>query len=105
VTKLAPQVRAPTLVLHATGDAVAPFNEGRKVASLIPGARFVPLEGKNHILLETEPAWTRFVDEVRRFLRSGPDVAESPPPAPNAAVTRESTSPQRSARRPRGRSR
>jgi pimeloyl-ACP methyl ester carboxylesterase/DNA-binding winged helix-turn-helix (wHTH) protein len=43
VTKLAPQVRAPTLVLHATGDAVAPFSQGRKLASLIRGARFVPL--------------------------------------------------------------
>ncbi len=106
VTKLAPQVRAPTLVLHATGDAVAPFSEGRKVASLIPGARFVPLEGKNHILLETEPAWTRFVDEVRRFLRSGPDVADTHMPAPNADLTRGSPSPlQRSARRTKGRSR
>lgn len=106
VTKLAPQVRAPTLVFHATGDAVAPFSQGRKIASLIPGARFVPLEGKNHILLETEPAWTRFVEEVRLFLRSGPDVADSPPPAPDVPVTRESTSPpRRSARRPKGRSR
>ena len=98
VTKLAPQVRAPTLVLHATGDAVAPFSQGRKLASLIPGARFVPLEGKNHILLETEPAWTRFVDEVRRFLRSNADDADSP-------VTRRSTTPPpRPARQPKRRS-
>ncbi len=106
VTRLAPQVRAPTLVLHATGDAVAPFDQGRKVASLIPGARFVPLESKNHILLETEPAWMRFVDEVGRFLRSGPDVGDSPAAAPNAPVTRGPTSPpRRSARRTKGRSR
>lgn len=106
VTKLAPQVRVPTLVLHATGDAVAAFSQGRKLASLIPGARFVPLEGKNHILLETEPAWTRFTDEVRLFLRSGADVADAHVPAPNVPVTRGSTSPpQRSARRPKGRSR
>jgi pimeloyl-ACP methyl ester carboxylesterase/DNA-binding winged helix-turn-helix (wHTH) protein len=102
VTELAPQVRAPTLVLHATGDAVAAFSQGRKLAALIPGARFVPLEGRNHVLLEGEPAWTRFVDEVRRFLGSGADVANSQPLAP---LTQRSTSPpRRSAPRPRGRS-
>jgi pimeloyl-ACP methyl ester carboxylesterase/DNA-binding winged helix-turn-helix (wHTH) protein len=105
VTELAPQVRAPTLVLHATGDAVAAFSQGRKLAALIPGARFVPLEGRNHILLESEPAWTRFVDEVRRFLRSGPDVADSEAPAPDPPLTQRSTPPpRRSAPRPRGRS-
>jgi pimeloyl-ACP methyl ester carboxylesterase len=105
VTRLAPRVRAPTLVLHATGDAVAPFSQGRKVASLIPGARFVPLEGKNHILLETEPAWTRFVEEVRRFLGSGDDVAASEASVATAAITQRSTSPpRRSGRRPKGRS-
>src|SRR5205085_744873 len=43
VSEIVPQVRAPTLVLHATGDAVASFSQGRKLAALIPGARFVPL--------------------------------------------------------------
>jgi hypothetical protein len=45
-----------------------PFEQGRQLAALIPGARFVSLEGRNHVLLEGEPAWTRFVYEVRRFL-------------------------------------
>jgi hypothetical protein len=40
------------------------------MAALIPGARFVPLESRNHVLLETEPAWAQFVDEVRAFLSS-----------------------------------
>ena len=68
VTRLAPKVRVPTLVLHATEDALVPFEEGRLVATLIPDARFVPLEGRNHILLAGEPAWKRFLDEVRLFL-------------------------------------
>jgi pimeloyl-ACP methyl ester carboxylesterase/DNA-binding winged helix-turn-helix (wHTH) protein len=68
VSGLAPRVRAPTLVLHATGDAAVPFNEGRELAALVPGARFVPLDSRNHILLEDEPAWARFVQEVRSFL-------------------------------------
>jgi pimeloyl-ACP methyl ester carboxylesterase len=68
VTPLLPAVRAPTLVLHARHDGVAPFEEGRLLASSIPGARFVALESRNHILLEHEPAWARFRDEFRRFL-------------------------------------
>jgi DNA-binding CsgD family transcriptional regulator len=68
VTALAPQVSCPTLVLHATRDARVPFDEGRLIASLIPGARFVPLESRNHILLEHEPAWRRWLEEVRAFL-------------------------------------
>jgi len=68
VTDLAPQVSAPTLVLHSRGDEGIPFEEGRLLASLIPDARFVPLESKNHILVEDEPAWTRFLAEIQAFL-------------------------------------
>lgn len=67
---LAPQVRAPTLVLHATADLRIPFEEGRLLASLIPGARFVPLESRNHVLLEHEPAWPQFLAEVNAFLQA-----------------------------------
>jgi hypothetical protein len=45
-----------------------PFDEGRRLAALIPGSTFVPLDGRNHILLETEPAWPRFLEEVTGFL-------------------------------------
>jgi DNA-binding CsgD family transcriptional regulator len=68
LTEVAGAVRVPTLVLHAREDAVVPFEEGRQLAALIPGARFVPLESKNHILLEDEPAWERFLSEVYSFL-------------------------------------
>jgi len=68
VMSLLPQVAAPTLVLHAREDAAAPFDGGRKMAAMIPGARFVPLESANHLLLENEPAWPRFLAEVRSFL-------------------------------------
>jgi serine/threonine protein kinase/pimeloyl-ACP methyl ester carboxylesterase/tetratricopeptide (TPR) repeat protein len=76
VCELAAKLDVPTLVLHAQNDLRVPFNEGRLLASLIPGARFVPLEGKNHILLEDEPAWPRFLKEVRGFL--GVNTAEEP---------------------------
>jgi pimeloyl-ACP methyl ester carboxylesterase len=68
VTPLLPEIKAPVLVLHSRGDSVVPFEEGRKLASLIPGAKFVPLESRNHLLLSQEPAWPRFVSEVRSFL-------------------------------------
>jgi len=67
---LARQVTAPTLVLHATGDAAVPFEQGRELATLIPTARLVPLDSRNHILLEGEPAWARFQQEIRAFLHA-----------------------------------
>src|SRR5215813_10800585 len=68
VTELLPQVKVPTLVIHRRGDAAVPFEDGRRLASAIPGARLVELEGRNHLLLENEPAWPRFVSEVRQFI-------------------------------------
>lgn len=68
VDALLPQVRAPTLVLHSRDDGVVPFEESRRMVCAIPNASFVPLEGRNHILLEQEPAWPRFLAEVRAFL-------------------------------------
>jgi class 3 adenylate cyclase/pimeloyl-ACP methyl ester carboxylesterase len=68
VFDLLPRVTVPTLVLHSRYDAMIPFQLGRQIAASIPGARFVPLESKNHILLENEPAWLQFIAEIRRFL-------------------------------------
>jgi pimeloyl-ACP methyl ester carboxylesterase/DNA-binding CsgD family transcriptional regulator len=71
VTEDARRVQTPTLVMHARDDAMVPFDEGRHLAALIPGARFVPLDGRNHILLEGEPAWTRFLAELEGFVGPG----------------------------------
>jgi pimeloyl-ACP methyl ester carboxylesterase/DNA-binding winged helix-turn-helix (wHTH) protein len=69
VAELLPRVRAPTLVLHCRNDAMQPFEEGRRLAAGIPGARFVPLEGRNHLVLESDPAWGRLLHELRSFLK------------------------------------
>ncbi len=69
VVDLLPQIKVPTLVLHCRDDGIVPFEEGRRLAALIPDARFVALDGRNHLILEDEPAWPRFVQEVRNFLR------------------------------------
>jgi len=67
VVDLLPQVRVPTLVIHARDDNITPVAEGRLLASSIPGAQFVELPGKNHVLLEGEPAWPRFQEAVLDF--------------------------------------
>jgi pimeloyl-ACP methyl ester carboxylesterase/DNA-binding CsgD family transcriptional regulator len=76
VLEIVPQIRCPVLVLHAREDAIIPFEEGRLVASLIPGARFVPLESRNHILQEDEPAWQQLVSELDNFLPPSDRPAE-----------------------------
>jgi DNA-binding winged helix-turn-helix (wHTH) protein/pimeloyl-ACP methyl ester carboxylesterase len=70
IVDLLPLVKAPTLVLHCRNDSVQPFDEGRKLAAGIPGARFVALEGHNHLVLESDPAWSRLLDEIRTFLKN-----------------------------------
>jgi pimeloyl-ACP methyl ester carboxylesterase len=70
VTDLLPKIKVPTLVLHCREDAVQPFEEGRRLAAGIQGARFVPLEGRNHLILESDPSWGRLVSEIRDFLRA-----------------------------------
>lgn len=75
VKDAARRVRCPALLLHPKDDQMVPFEQGRRLASLVPGARFVPLEGRNHIPLPTEPAFAGFLREVRDFMGDarGPD--------------------------------
>ncbi len=79
VDDLLPQVRTPTLVLHARKDNVTPLDEGRRLAAGIPGAQFVELDSRNHVLLENEPAWGRFREALLDFVgisaRGGEDPA------------------------------
>jgi pimeloyl-ACP methyl ester carboxylesterase/DNA-binding CsgD family transcriptional regulator len=77
------EISVPTLVLHATEDQRVPFSEGRLLASRIPNARFVPLESRNHMLLEDEPAWQKLVTAVRDFLGPGAAPQASSTPVAN----------------------
>jgi pimeloyl-ACP methyl ester carboxylesterase len=67
VTEIAQRVRVPTLVLHAVGDEAVPFEEGRRLAGLIPGSRFVPLESQNHIFPERDPAFAQLIAHIEQF--------------------------------------
>jgi len=82
ITELLGQVRVPTLVLHSRHDEVVPFSEGRKLACGIPGADFVDLDSRNHILLSTEPAWQEFREAVLDFTDAhrAPDPSAEPGP-------------------------
>jgi pimeloyl-ACP methyl ester carboxylesterase len=68
VRAAAAKVQCPTLVLHTTRNRALPFEEGRLLASLIPGARLVPLDSDNHLLTDVEAAWGEFWQELRTFL-------------------------------------
>ena len=62
-------VKAPTLVLHSTGDQRIPVSDGRYIARNIPGAHFVPLDSRNHVLVGYEPAWQTGMAAIRAFLK------------------------------------
>ena len=68
VIDLLPEVSAPTLVMHCRHDNLVPFEEGRRIATLIPNAKFVSLESENHVPLPGEPAWQKFIAEMEAFL-------------------------------------
>jgi pimeloyl-ACP methyl ester carboxylesterase/DNA-binding CsgD family transcriptional regulator len=72
VSDTARSVTQPALVLHARNERAVPYEEGRRLASLLPDARLVTLESENHILQEGEPAWATFLSEVRSFLGADP---------------------------------
>jgi pimeloyl-ACP methyl ester carboxylesterase/DNA-binding winged helix-turn-helix (wHTH) protein len=68
VQAMLPEVRAPTLVLHCRDDAIQSIEEGRLIAAGIPGARFVSLEGQNHLILKNDPGWPRLQQEIESFI-------------------------------------
>jgi pimeloyl-ACP methyl ester carboxylesterase/DNA-binding CsgD family transcriptional regulator len=78
ISELAPQIRVPTLVAHCRHDGMVPFAEGRRLATLIPGARFVALDSCNHILQLGEPCWSRLWGEVHRFLAPEESAVSAP---------------------------
>jgi len=68
VESLAEQIQVPTLVVHVRGDGMVPLEAGERLASVIPSAELVTLEGKNHILMEHEASWPHFVEALDAFL-------------------------------------
>jgi DNA-binding winged helix-turn-helix (wHTH) protein/pimeloyl-ACP methyl ester carboxylesterase len=68
VRPLLSQVKTPTLVIHCDRDHAVLPEKGRLLAAEIPGARYVSLPSANHLMLEEEPAWSLFLEELGLFL-------------------------------------
>jgi pimeloyl-ACP methyl ester carboxylesterase len=68
VADLVGSVSAPSLVIHCRGDVRVPIEGARRLAALLPDSRFVILDSANHLLLEDEPAWPRFLAEIDAFI-------------------------------------
>jgi hypothetical protein len=85
IVELLPKVNTPTLVLHCKADRRVPFAMSQELAAEIPGAKFVPLEGKNHLFLAGEPVHRAFFDAVTEFLGDPP----LPDPLPGTSSVRD----------------
>ena len=68
VRPLLSQVKTPTLVIHCDRDHAVLPEKGRLLAAEIAGARYVSLPSANHLMLEDEPAWSLFLEELGLFL-------------------------------------
>ena len=68
VTEDARSCGLPALVAHMRGDRRVPMEEGRLFATLLPEARFLPLEGSNHVPLDGEPAFVTFMEALEAFV-------------------------------------
>jgi pimeloyl-ACP methyl ester carboxylesterase/DNA-binding CsgD family transcriptional regulator len=77
VSGLLPQIKCPVLVIHCRDDARVPPAEGRLLASQIPNARLVTLEGKNHVLMKGDPAFDEFLVALRDFVPPGKRQADT----------------------------
>lgn len=64
---LLPEVRVPTMVIHARHDHVVPLEQGRQLAARIPGAVFVTVESENHVPVPDDPAWEKVMSEIETF--------------------------------------
>jgi len=64
------KLEIPTIIFHCTEDARVPFSEGKFLAANIKNSKFIPINSKNHILLENEEGWNVFKKEVSNFLKN-----------------------------------
>jgi len=87
VQELAPQVSVPTLVIHRRGDTAIPFEAGREFAALIPAARFLPLEGRNHVPMPDEQDTAEMLSAIDSFLLEGSAPAAASFPRDSGLVT------------------
>jgi class 3 adenylate cyclase/pimeloyl-ACP methyl ester carboxylesterase len=86
VTPLLPRVTVPTLIIHRRDDTVCPFESGRELATGIPGARFLPLDGCNHFPLPNEPVRQTICEAIEEFLGEGQEATAAVAPSALATI-------------------
>ena len=74
VRDILPTIRVPTLVLHRRQDQDAKFAEGRYIADRIPGAKFVGLDGADHLIWVGDQ--DAVLNEVEEFLTGARQSSE-----------------------------
>jgi pimeloyl-ACP methyl ester carboxylesterase len=68
-------IRVPTLIVHRTEDRLLTIDEGRYVASRIPGATLVELPGEDHLPFVGDQ--DAILDAIERFLEPGHDAVDA----------------------------
>jgi class 3 adenylate cyclase len=61
-----PAITAPTLLLHRVGDRLLPARLGQALAELMPEARYVELDGSDHLVFTGDQ--DTLLDEVEEFI-------------------------------------
>lgn len=90
IRDLLPSIRVPTLVIHRSGDRTLKVEEGRYLASRIPGARFVELPGADHLPFVGDQ--DAILAAVKDFL-AYPHARDAQPPSVATALTLRCTAP------------
>ncbi|MCP5265606.1 MAG: alpha/beta fold hydrolase [Burkholderiaceae bacterium] len=68
VSELAGRIQVPTLIVQPTRATRIPFDEGRRLAGLIPAARLLPVDSANVVLTASDPGFDAVVATIREFL-------------------------------------
>jgi pimeloyl-ACP methyl ester carboxylesterase len=61
------KIRVPTLVVHCRDDLIVAFEEGRLIASLVPGAQFIPFPTGTHYFPVDDEVTLRMTEAIHRF--------------------------------------
>jgi hypothetical protein len=75
VRPVLPSIRVPTLVIHRKGDRLFLIDEGRFIADRIPSARFLELQGSDHLPFVGDQ--DSMLDPIESFLTG---ISQQPSP-------------------------
>lgn len=77
VRHLLAAIRVPTLILHRSGDKLVPAAAGRYLSENIPGAKYVELQGSDHMVLDQETQ-DIIADQIEEFITGARSHLDEP---------------------------